>query len=686
MYKINGMSIFKKRHKYAQTNSMPLTPAMSRTLKSYGMLHPLGEQDTYNNVFTYIDTIANKFATITPYAENMNGVKLIQQPAAIQALYNPNDMFSFREFLKYIASAILCRPYVDILVWTQTEDGDVRPGGIVRENNIIGYTFLPTNARIQEGNGNYTFQANISVHGEPSHLETFTRDEVISLRYSVQPDHILDGISPAMTVETWSDIETLISEYERGFFKNGAVPAGIMDIIADDPESFRRTVEDLKNGYQGADKTNGVLYNYRPVDPITMEPKQYSKFEWHALQSGNDKLDLQTLNTVSHDHMAGAFGVPDMARGLDNGQTYANAEQANISYLENTIRPLCETVWNKFEAELQRITRGGLDYRINFKIVLPQQTDVINVQAQTIKTLTDAYIELVNIGADPNKAAEALNLSQFTDLISDSTTEATVPTVPGDKTTTAYSKQSRKITRSETYRKIKRVTKAYYKTLMSSEYANDDQNLKQYIQQLLDCMTPYVLQVMNTNGLTLSDLVEAEADEQYLESKRKDIEQLVNNTILTGAYYSTLLKHVTTVCENTTNTVIEDINKIMLKAKAEDWTKTELNNTLNDYLNQHADLLARTETTTAQSMGTLYEGDMWNQKIKYKAFKKWVCYGSHPCDTCRQLDGMTIPVEESYTTGKNANLEQLTVEPATIECPAHANCQCGLILVISTEE
>lgn len=679
------MSIF-KRHKYAQATAQSQAPLLSRTLKSFGMLHPLDNQDTYDTVFTYIDTIANKFATITPYAEDMDGVKLLQQPAAIQALYNPNDMFSFREFLKYIASAILCRPYVDILVWTQTADGRVQPGGPVYENNIIGYTFLPTSARIQRGGDSYEFQANISVNGEPSHVETFTRDEVISLRYSVQPDHILDGISPAMTVEAWSDIDTLISEYERGFFKNGAVPAGIMDIIADDPESFRRTVDDLKNGYQGADKTNGVLYNYRPVDPITMEPKQYSKFEWHALQSGNDKLDLQTLNTVSHDHMAGAFGVPDMARGLDKGQTYANAEQANISYLENTIRPLCETVWNKFESELKRITRGGLDYRINFKIVLPQQTDVINVQAQTIKTLTDAYIELVNIGADPNKAAEALNLPQFADIV---TSSNSTPTVAAPKN--MYSKQPKKITRSETYRRIRRVTRSYYQTIKEKTTApeyedNSQQDLKKFIQELLNCMTPYILQVMNTNGLTLSDLVEAEADSQYLESKRKDIEQLINNTVLTGAYYSTLVKHVTTVSEQTTSTVTVEINKIMMKAKAEGWTKTELANTLNDYINSHADLLARTETTTAQSMGALYEGTEWNNHIKYKAFKKWVCYGAHPCDTCKQLDGMTIPVEESYTTSKNANLEQLTVEPAAIECPAHANCQCGLILVLNAEE
>lgn len=679
------MSIFKKHKKYSQDNSLPLSPVTSRTLKSYGMLHPLDNQDTYNNVFTYIDTIANKFATITPYAENMNGVKLIQQPAAIQALYNPNDMFSFREFLKYIASAILCRPYVDILVWTETSDGRIHPGGPVTENNIIGYTFLPTSARIQQGNGNYIFQSNISINGETSHVETFTRDDVISLRYSVQPDHLLDGISPAMTVETWSTIDTLISEYERGFFKNGAVPAGIMDIIADDPESFRRTVDDLKNGYQGADKTNGVLYNFRPVDPITMEPKQYSKFEWHALQSGNDKLDLSTLNSVSHDHLAGAFGVPDMARGLDNGQTYANAEQANISYLENTIRPLCETVWNKFESELKRITRGGLNYRINFKIVLPQQTDVINVQAQTLKTLTDAYTELVNIGADPNKAAEALNLTQFTDIMNNSSTTSPV------QAKNTYSKQPHKVTRSETYRRIRRAARSYYQTISQKTQnpgysETTDTDLKKFTQQLLDCITPYVLQVMNANGLTLSDLVEAEADPQYLESKRKELASLINNSVLSGAYYSTLLKHVTTVSQQTTNTVTADINKIMMKAKEEDWTKTELANTLNDYINQHADLLARTETTTAQSMGTIYEGTEWNNHIKYKALKKWVCYGSNPCETCRQLDGITITVEESFKNKKAATLEQLTVEPAEIECPAHANCQCGLILVISTEE
>lgn len=681
------MSIFKRKKQTETQTASYMHHGMNsqRVLSSYGIQHLYNQENTYNNVFAYVDTIANKFATITPYAEDYNGNQLAVQPAPLRALYHPNDLFSFREFLKYIASTVLTKPYLDILIWTQNTDGTIKPGGIITANNIIGYTFLPAGSRVEMADGTYSFQTTIvdPTTGTIRHM-TFSRDEVISLRYAISPDDMSGGISPALTIKTWADIDTLISEYERGFFNNGAVPAGIMSIIADSAESYQKTVEDLQNGYRGASKNNSALYSFRPVDPVTMEPKPYSKFEWQPLQTENNKLDLQTLNSVAHDHLAAAFGVPDMARGLDNGQTYANAEQANISYLENTIRPLCATIWDKFEAELQRITCGGLTYHINYKIVLPQQTDVLNVQAQTIKTLVDAYTELVGLGADPDKTAVALNLPQLKGLLTTPTpTEAA--TTPTTTATTHYKKKKNNNSVNRFRQQLTAATRDYYQTLVTTLHAanNDNKtNINDYINTLLELMTPEILNRMNMLGIQLADLLQQTADNTYIEQKKKELEELINNSILTGAYSATLLNHCQHVANQTTETVINDIKKLLAQAAADGYTQDEINNMLTDYINSHSDLLARTETTAAQSLASLYEGIEWNNHIKYKALKKWVCYGNNPCETCQQLNGHTIPITESFITGTDSSLDDLTVESSNIDCPAHPNCECGLQLIL----
>ena len=95
---------------------------------------------------------------------------------------------------------------------------------------------------------------------------------------------------------------------------------------------------------------------------------------WVPFQNANDTLDLQTVNDVVNNRLSNALAVPDIIRGIDNGQTYANAEQAERAFIENTLKPLCMTVWDKWQFDLARIT-GGLGYGITFNLDLPTQTD-----------------------------------------------------------------------------------------------------------------------------------------------------------------------------------------------------------------------------------------------------------------------------------------------------------------------
>lgn len=146
-----------------------------------------------------------------------------------------------------------------------------------------------------------------------------------------------------------------------------------------------------------------------PVDPMTHKPSTTSKLVWVPFQNDNDSLDLQTVNDVVNNRLSNALAVPDIIRGIDNGQTYANAEQAERAFIENTLKPLCMTVWDKWQFELDRIT-GGLGYGITFDLALPSQTDVEKVQADIQKVRIDSLTQLLDMGASLESAVDALGL------------------------------------------------------------------------------------------------------------------------------------------------------------------------------------------------------------------------------------------------------------------------------------
>ena len=153
---------------------------------------------------------------------------------------------------------------------------------------------------------------------------------------------------------------------------------GIVSATADD---FTRTKNQLEHAFRGAGRNNGVVYNMIPVDPLSGKPSDTGKLVWVPFQQANNSLDLSSLNDVVNNRLASALAVPDIVRGIDNGQTYANAEQVERAFIENTLKPLCMTVWDKFQFELDRIT-GGLGYGINFTLDVPAQTDVRKVQVR----------------------------------------------------------------------------------------------------------------------------------------------------------------------------------------------------------------------------------------------------------------------------------------------------------------
>lgn len=631
------------------------TPAGGNTWQTMGG-NTIPMHDIYDNIFPYVNAIAQRFSTVIPYAVTPDGRKLDPAPAALNALYAPNDTYSCLEFLKLIASGMLTQSHVDILVWTP--EG---PGGNITPDNITGYTILPTNSRVYDDNrSDWYHRVTMNLGNGPRQYE-FTRDETIALSYSRHPNDPSRGISPAMTIKKWANVDDMIADYERGFFGNNAVPAGMLGIVSENAEDFQRNRARLEETFRGAGNNNGIVYNMVPVDPTTHKPSQTSKLVWVPFQNSNDTLDLQTVSDVVNNRLANALAVPDIVRGIDNGQTYANAEMAERSFIENTLKPLCMTVWDKWQFELDRIT-GGLGYGITFDLDLPAQTEVERTQAETQQIRVNTLIQLVNMGATVESAADALGLpNPYKRLNLHPTDTIPLPTLPSTRTIT---KATKKTDDTTTETQILPATRTYIDrvirlTRRSQNGLKDDLETisRQWVNDVETTLTAHLTEYARKTGMKLSQILTAWAELHPEHPLTVDIQSYTTADWRKLYDWPTLPDNVKTAYEthlretaNTTSkTITNKTLELLTRADTEQWDSHRLQTELTRMGNDHAELIARCETVQSQRLGSLYSARNLSETLGVKLQKVWRTTGDgNTCDFCQHMEGTTRPLDSAY--------------------------------------
>lgn len=662
------------------------TPAGGNTWQTIGG-NNIPMHDTYDNIFPYVNAIAQRFSTVVPYAVTSDGRRLDPAPPALRALYAPNDTYSCLEFLKLIASGMLTQSHVDILIWT-TEG----PGGNITPDNITGYTLLPANSRVYNDTRSDWHHRVTMDFGDGTRQYEFTRNETIALSYSRHPDDPTRGISPAMTIKKWANVDDMIADYERGFFGNNAVPAGMLGIVSENAEDFQRNRARLEETFRGAGNNNGIAYNMIPVDPLTHKPSQTSKLVWVPFQNSNDSLDLQTVNDVVNNRLANALAVPDIIRGIDNGQTYANAEMAERAFIENTLKPLCMTVWDKWQFELDRIT-GGLGYGITFTLDLPAQTEVEKVQAETQQIRINNLIQLVNMGASVETAAEALGLPNAYRRLDLHPNTIDTPPLPSGRNTT---KASKPVNDPPTEPHLLTATRAYVNrviqlTRRSQAGLRDDLKTigQQWINDVEDDLITHLTNYAKKTGLKLSQIITAWAEihpdnplaievQDYTQS---DWKNLYDWSKLPSNVKTAYIDHLESITDTTSKTITAKTLDTLTKADSEQWDARRLHDELARLGNEHAELIARCETVQAQRLGSLYSAKNMSETLGVRLKKVWRSSGdATTCDFCKHMDGTTISLDSSYLDyGASVEVGDRTYVNSfeNMNTPnGHPNCRC----------
>lgn len=320
----------------------------------------------YENSYPSITKINNKFMMIRPFAVNAKGEKVTGVVPVINALYHPNKLNSSVEFREALSLMYLVHSKTHILVWRK-EGGKIVPGGKITANNIAGFSFMEGVTKITvNGKTKYTINTETG-------SSTFDDSEVMTLR-GLDPYHINSGgFSATQAACKWTTIDDYIAQYQKGFFRNGAVPAGEFIITAPTTKEFEDMVSSMKKKHQGADNNNNIIYTYRPVDQANGKPLN-AQIEWVPFAVSNRELSLKDLFEQANKKIDSTYGVPASIRGVGENNNYATARTDQQNFMENIVDPIALKIWTAFTHELNRIT-GGLGVAIAYDIDIPQLAD-----------------------------------------------------------------------------------------------------------------------------------------------------------------------------------------------------------------------------------------------------------------------------------------------------------------------
>lgn len=345
------------------------------------------QDNQYENGYSSISKLANGFAQTEPYTIDKNGKAVASN--LLDRIYTPNTDMSAYDFREALAVTTLVHDKVRLKVHHK--------GTRINVESILGFTFM-------EG-----YTENI-VGGKRQYRmgngETLTDAEVITLK-SVNPNEITEGFSPSRAAKRWTGLDDYIADYQKGFFANGAVPAGQMIITARTTGEFNDIVDTLQARHRGAGKSNNVTYTHRPTD---QEGKPMnSQIEWIPFSTNNKDLALKDLFDNVNKKIDSVYGVPQEIRGHLSNSNYASVSVAEKVFVKYALYPMTLKIWSKFTHEVNRVT-GGAGVGISFDMEIPVVADETKIESESKQIEAGLINTLITGGFSLDTIVDAFQL------------------------------------------------------------------------------------------------------------------------------------------------------------------------------------------------------------------------------------------------------------------------------------
>jgi len=153
--------------------------------------------------------------------------------------------------------------------------------------------------------------------------------------------HPLDdhyGLAPIEAAAVAVDTHNAAARWNKALLDNSARPSGAL--VYSGPEGavlndqqFERLKRELEDTYQGARNAGR---------PLLLE----GGLDWKAMSLSPKEMDFLEAKHTAAREIALAFGVPPMLLGIPGDNTFANYQEANRSFVRQTVLPLATRIGN----------------------------------------------------------------------------------------------------------------------------------------------------------------------------------------------------------------------------------------------------------------------------------------------------------------------------------------------------
>lgn len=175
--------------------------------------------------------------------------------------------------------------------------------------------------------------------------------------YNPNDDHY--GQSPFKAARIAIDIHNAASKWNKSLLNNSARPSGAVVYRGQDgqgnlsDEQFTRLKHELEQTYQG---------HANAGRPMILE----GGLDWSAMGFSPKDMDFIEAKNVAAREIALALGIPPMLLGIPGDNRFANYQEANRSFLRQTILPLV----GRFTKNLSAWLSPAWDEKLELKIDL----------------------------------------------------------------------------------------------------------------------------------------------------------------------------------------------------------------------------------------------------------------------------------------------------------------------------
>jgi len=223
------------------------------------------------------------------------------------------------------------------------------------------------------------------------------KEDVIQLRMP-NPLDPYRGLSPLSALLLTIDTDTYADLYQKNFFKNGAVPGGIMNITENmSDQEWQKNLQRWNMQHKGVGNANRTAFvengKYQVIAP--------------------NQVDMQfaELKGFNKDTIREAYGVSKAMLGVVDDVNRANNEAQESNYAKYKLTPRLERFKSALNNEyLPQF--GGLGLGLEFDyddIEIEDQSKIIADRDSKIA----AVVALINAGADPKATLAAFNLPEI---------------------------------------------------------------------------------------------------------------------------------------------------------------------------------------------------------------------------------------------------------------------------------